>query len=103
MIYIKIYGTDNGSVLAMCDESLIDKVLEQGDFVIDIKSYSSFYKGDLVNKEKAKNMIENADAVYSANVIGKESVEVAIEEKIIDKASVQKIKSTPYAQAYRMV
>ena len=102
MIYIRIHDSDNGSVIAMCDKSLIDKVLEQGEMVMDIRSYASFYNEKLVGKEEAKRMISDADGLYSANIVGKEAVEVALEMKMIEEGNILEIQKVPYAHAYRV-
>ncbi len=99
MIYIKKYTTENGIMLAMCDVDLIDKVLSEGDLEINIKDYSHFYKGELIDSKRAKSFI-NAEAIHSVNVIGKESVAAAIENSIIEKGHIKKIKDIPYAQAF---
>ena len=102
MIYIKMHLSENGTLIAMCDESLLGKVLAGGDIEMDLKTYSEFYKGDLVGKEDAKKEIERVDDIYSVNVVGKESIEVAIEEKLIQKNNVKKVQKVPYAHAYNV-
>lgn len=102
MIYIKLHKTDNGDMIAMCDSSLIDKILTEGDVEINIKDYSDFYKGELVEPQKAKSML-NPKTLYSANIIGKESVEIAIDAKIILKESVKKVNKVPYANAFKLI
>ena len=102
MIYLKIHDTENGSMVAMCDEALIDKLLSDGEVVLDIKTYNSFYKGKKVTKDEAKSIVEQAEPIYSANVIGKESIEVAISLKIVEKSGVLWIKDVPYAHSYSM-
>jgi len=102
MVYIKIHDTDNGSMVAMCDEQLIDKVLSEGDIVIDIKAYNSFYKGSKVSKPVAIDMVGKLDHIYSANVIGDESIEIALSLRIIDKKGIMRIGKVPYAHAYSM-
>lgn len=101
MIYIKIYNTDNGNIVAMCDSTLIDKVLTEGEMEINLRDYSDFYKGELVDSKKAASMI-SPEKLHSANVIGKESVDAAIKGAIILKDSVKKIKNVPYAYAFRI-
>lgn len=102
MIYIKTHISENGSVIAMCDEKLITEILEDGDIFLDIKSYSGFYDGELASKERALEIIANADRIFSANLVGEESIEVGLEAKIIDPSNVLKVKTVPYAQAYRV-
>jgi len=101
MIYIKIHITDNGHMIGMCDSSLIDKVLTEGDVEINIRDYADFYKGELVDLEKAVSMLD-PKRVHSANIIGKESVEAAIKGEIILKDSVRKVQKVPYANAFKI-
>ena len=102
MIYIKTHEAENGSVVAMCDESLIERVLSEGEILLDIKIYSSFYKGELVNRQRAIEIISQRNDVYSANIVGKESIEIALETGIIEKDNVKKVSKVPYAHAYKV-
>jgi hypothetical protein len=88
-------------MVALCDESLIDKVLEDKEIVIDIKNYSDFYKGDLI-PSKELSVIVSANEIVSANVIGRESVDAAIGSKVIDGSRVKTVNGVPYAHAYKI-
>ena len=99
LIYLKIYGTDNGDIIAMCDQSLIDKVIEEGKIVLDIKRYAGFYKGSLIKKEEFQ---KGSRKVASVNIVGGESVAAAIENMLIDESHVKIIAGIPYAHAYRV-
>ena len=101
-MYIKTHEAEKGTVVAMCDESLIDKVLSDGDIHIDIKSYKDFYKGELVDGARAKKIIKGKNSIYSANLIGKESVGIGLETSIIQKENVMEVMKVPYAHAYRV-
>lgn len=101
MIYIKIHPTENGPMLALCDSSLIEKILEEGELVINIRDYADFYKGTLIKPEELGKHIDSNE-VYSANIIGKESVKAAVNNKIIDKANVKTVSKVPYANAFRI-
>jgi uncharacterized protein len=101
MIYIKIHDSENGNIVAMCDHTLIDKVLKEGELEINLKDYSEFYKGQLVEIDKAVEML-NPAKLYSANVVGKESVKAAIAGEIIDKDGVKFVGKIPYANAFRI-
>src|SRR5271157_5358096 len=98
MIYIKKHKTDNGVMLAMCDADLIDKVLSEGDVEINLKNYSGFYKGDLIDPKNIRKIIDE-ETIHSANVVGKEAVGAAIENDIIEKSHVKTVDKIPYAQA----
>ncbi|MGC8538126.1 MAG: DUF424 family protein [Candidatus Micrarchaeia archaeon] len=101
MIYIRFHNTDDGLILAMCDSLLIDKVLEEGEVYIDIKDYSEFYKGDLVEPGQAKALIVK-DEIRAANIIGDEAVDVAIDSNIIRQENVKKVNGVRYAHAYKV-
>ncbi len=99
-MYVKIHETDNGKIVAMCDESLIDKVLEEGKVLLDIKRYSDFYKGSLITAEQFSEM--SKEDIVSANVVGSEAVNAAIVNKVIQRGHVKKVKGVPYAHAYKV-
>ncbi|OJI07797.1 MAG: hypothetical protein BK997_02175 [Candidatus Micrarchaeum sp. ARMAN-1] len=100
MIYVKIHDTDEGTIIAMCDESLIGRVLEEGDLVLDLKDYSDFYVGDLVDPESME--FPEHQKFNSANIVGKEAVETAIKQNLIKEENVNKVMDVPYAHAYWM-
>ncbi|MCL4371706.1 DUF424 family protein [Candidatus Marsarchaeota archaeon] len=98
MIYFKIHDTDEGKILAMCDQELIGNVYEDGDILLDLKDYADFYTGDLVRDNEVG--IEPGEKFNSANVVGKASVKVAIEKDIIKSENVKSVNGIPYAHAY---
>lgn len=102
MIYIKLHDSENGILLAMCDEKLIDSIIEEGNVYINIRDYSDFYRGKLVRPEAADSMIPK-QKIYAANLIGTESVRLAMQKKIIKRENVRKADGIEYANAYRMI
>ncbi len=101
MIYIKSYSTEKGHVIAMCDEELIGKVLEEGALLIDLKTYAGFYKGELVDKRTAAEKLKDL-RIYSANIIGKEAVDVIKEGALVGDADVRKVNGVPFVQIYKV-
>ncbi len=98
MIYVKFHDTDEGRIVAMCDESLIDKVLEEGDTYIDIKNYSEFYRGDLFGVKEFNEV--DLMHVNSANIVGEEAIALAISRALVEEKNVKRVSGIPYAQAY---
>ena len=83
-------------IVAICDSDLLGKKFEEGNKQIDIKE--SFYKGEEKNKEDALKIIQDMskeDATF--NIVGKESVNTALEAGIISKEGIKKIKGIPFA------
>jgi hypothetical protein len=101
-VYIKTHEADKGTVIAMCDESLIDRVLSEGDIYIDIKSYKEFYNGELADQARAKKIITGKASIYSANLVGKEAIKIGLDTGIIQSENVMKVSKVPYAHAYRV-
>jgi hypothetical protein len=101
MIFIKKHAADRGTILAMCDEELIGRVLQQGKLFIDLSKYSDFYRGELVSEEKAKEMVE-VDDLYSANVVGERSVAVMMNKGLVGKSDVRKVGNVPFVQIFKV-
>ena len=81
----------------MCDEDLIGRVLEEGELVLNIRDYSSFYAGEIINSSDADF---EGEKICSVNAIGKESVALAIKKGIVDEEHVKTIDNVPCAQSY---
>jgi len=82
-------------VVAICDSDLIGKYFEEEDLQLDVKE--GFYKGDEVSREKAIEIMKDMayeDATF--NIVGKESVDAAIEAEIISGEDIKKIKGIPF-------
>jgi len=102
MIYLKIHKTEKGDMIAMCDEELLGKDFSEGKIVLDLKTYSDFYKGDLMSRKQILGALDVA-ALYSANVVGKESVEVMQEKGMVEEGAVKMVGKVPFVQIYKIV
>lgn len=98
MIYLKKHSSDHGEVIAMCDEELLGKVIEEGKRVIDLKTHANFYKGSLVTEKEAAEALDSD--IYSANIVGKRSVKIAIDKGIALKEQVMKVKDVEMLQIF---
>lgn len=102
MIFIKIHDTENGKILAMCDEKLIDEILSEDELVINIKNYQDFYSGELIDQHENLSSRISLKEIFSANIIGEEAVALGIRNKIIKKEHIKLINKIPYAHAYKI-
>jgi uncharacterized protein len=98
-MYLRIHKNPQGKVVAVCDEDLLGKVLEDKDRCMDLGRYRSFYDE---RKAGAKDVEEALASFDSANIVGKEAVGVAIKMGLVGKKDVMYIKKTPYIQIYRL-
>lgn len=98
-MYLKVHSHDESTIVALCDRAHLGKVFREGEIILDLKTYSSFYKGELATEESAKNALKDAD---SLNLVGKKSVGIAKKLGLISEADVRKIGGVPHVQVYRI-
>jgi len=92
MIYVKIHkGLRN--VVAISDESLIGKTLIDGNLRFVVSEY--FYKGVKKTKEEVREVMKVST---NLNIIGKESIALALELQLITHESIFTIQGIPHAQ-----
>jgi hypothetical protein len=89
----KRHVTRGKAILAICDESLLGRRLEDNSMVIDLSS--SFYKGVPVKKEDVLPFIKTA---YIINAVGEESVSLLVEQKTVSMDDIKKIGTVPFIQ-----
>ncbi|HLC62906.1 MAG TPA: DUF424 family protein [Candidatus Nanoarchaeia archaeon] len=94
MILIKIHNSGASRLISICDSDLIGKKFEQGNKQLDITE--RFYKGEEMSEEKIFSLLETCS---SLNVVGKESIQFALKNKIIHKDLIIIIQGIPHAQA----
>lgn len=95
MFFINVINSYR-DVVAICDLDLIGKVFEQGKFQLDVKE--SFYKGKQVSEKELLDIINHLsreDATF--NIVGKNSVHVALKAGIILEEGIKKIQGIPFA------
>ena len=92
-MFAKIHNNGMFQVLAICDEDLIGKVIEDRDIKIEISE--SFYKGEKKNEKEVLKLMQNSGNI---NMIGNNCIKIAIDNGIIHEENVIFIKKIPHAQ-----
>ncbi len=98
-MYLRIHQSSGGRIVAVCDEDLLGKVLEDKGVRMDLEAYREFYAGSKAGAGDVKDALKSFS---SANIVGKESVGVAVSMGLAGKGDVMYIKRTPYIQIYRL-
>ena len=80
-------------LLAMCDADILGKTLREGKVIFHVKE--RFYRGSKVNVEEAVAMIEHSTIV---NMVGRNVVQLAVEEGYVHPEAVLNIDGVPHAQ-----
>jgi uncharacterized protein len=93
-MWVKVHSSSR-KVVAICDEDIIGKSFEEGIRILDVRE--SFYKGERMEKKEVLELMKREFADGSTfNIVGRESVNVAIEAKIIGKGDSMKVKRIPF-------
>lgn len=94
-MFIKIHKTGQKEILAVCDEDIIGKKFEQGDLCIEVSEV--FYKDKKVDKKELEDLLKYYDNI---NIVGKDSIKIALELGIIEKENIIQIKGIPHVQIF---
>lgn len=98
-MYMKVHERDGSKIVALCDQEHLGRVFREGELVLDLKTYSSFYKGEIVSAENARRELADAD---SLNLVGRRSVALAKKLGLISSPDVRTIGGVPHVQVYRI-
>ena len=97
MIVKKHLMRDGRLILAVCDNSLKGKKFEEGSKQLDLST--GFYDGEEMDSER---LIELFKVAYVINLVGKESIEFALKQGIIDEDKIIEISGVPHAECVMM-
>lgn len=90
---VKTHETKNGVIVTVVDKEILGQKFEEGELQLDLNS--NYYKGELKTPDEVGDLIRNS---YGVNIVGEQSIKLAIEEGIIDETMVKKISGIPYYQ-----
>jgi len=83
-------------VVAICDTELLGKKFEQGRLQLDLTG--EFFNGEEKTEDEILEIVKNADREDATfNIIGSQSVQLALKAGIIDKKGIKKIQGIPTA------
>lgn len=94
-MFIKIHRAYR-EVVAVCDSEIVGKHFEEGRAVLDLRE--NFYKGEEKKHEELIEIFKDLameDATF--NIVGKNSIECALEAGIISKEGVRRVQGVPFA------
>jgi hypothetical protein len=98
MISVKVYQQGDDLVIGACDEHLLGKKFKKGKLQIDCAKH--FYDGERVDKKTLRKFLLDATI---ANLVGKETVDCAVDLGLVDPECILKIKGVPHAQIVHMI
>ncbi len=96
-MYVKVHESEARIVVAICDENLIGKKVSEDKKQLDITE--RFYKGEKKDKNEVIEIMEKAG---NLNLVGKETINIALKNNIIEKEAIITIKNIPHAQIFAL-
>ena len=94
---LKERETDEGLLVAVCDEDVLGETFESGDVSLTVTE--EFYGGESVDEQAVADSLARASV---ANLVGTEAVALAVREGFVDEANVLDVGRTRHAQFLRM-
>jgi hypothetical protein len=92
-MFVKIHRHEDDVILAACDEDLVGKTFRGDGAKIDVSEI--FYKGESVGREV---LVERMKNVSIMNLVGEETVSIAIEQGYASKDDVIEIGGVKHVQ-----
>jgi hypothetical protein len=92
---VKIHNSYR-SIIAICDSNLIGKTFEEGNRCIFINP--NFFQGEEKAENEVLEIIEQGSAEdYTFNIVGQESIAIALKSGIIKQEGITTIQGVPIA------
>jgi len=88
----------NQEIVSVCDSELIGKTLTEKELEITITE--RFYKGEQFEEEEIICLLKEAGNI---NIVGENSIKLALKAKVITKEGIIKIQGVPLAQVYSVI
>ncbi|ELZ95177.1 hypothetical protein C440_08872 [Haloferax mucosum ATCC BAA-1512] len=88
--------TPEGLLVSVCDSDCIGETYTDGGVSLDVTE--DFYGGDEAETVDEDTVVESLTRATVANIVGEESVSVAIDAGLVDEAAVLEVGGTLHAQ-----
>ena len=85
--------TDEGLLVSVCDAEVMGETFEDGPVSLTVDE--SFYGGETVSEDEVVDSLARCSV---ANIVGTESVDVAVEHGFVDEENVLDVDGTRHAQ-----
>jgi hypothetical protein len=89
--------TEEGLLVAVCDDDVLGETFEDG--AVSLTVTEEFYGGEQAD---ATDVVDSLSRAAVANLVGTETVALAIEEGFVDEENVLELDATRHAQFLRM-
>jgi hypothetical protein len=99
MLVMKVFKKRDEKIVAVCDVELIGKILREGEFVLNLEKYASFYKGEETDEAAVEKELLTAT---SMNLVGERATGIAKRMKLVKESEIIRIQKVPHVQIYKI-
>jgi hypothetical protein len=99
MLMMRTFKKGKEKIVAVCDAELIGKVLREGELVLNLDKYASFYKGEEADESMVEKELLTATSV---NLVGEKATGIAKRMKLVKESDIIHIQKVPHVQIYRI-
>lgn len=85
--------TSEGLLVSVCDPDIVGETFEDGPVSLTVEE--EFYGGETVSEDEVVDSLARCSV---ANIVGEESVDVAVEHGFVDEDNVLDVDGTRHAQ-----
>ncbi len=98
--FVNVHEKNGRRILAVCDEDLLGKILEEDEICLDLEKYKKFYAGELKDENELHEVLKEMSSFESLNLVGNRIVKIAIDLGIVDEEDVIIIDGQMHVQIY---
>lgn len=96
-VFVKVFKDHRYTLVAVCDSELLGETFREGKLKLEVKV--DFYKGNPSSIPEALHAVDEADI---ANLVGKDIVDAAVQEGLVDLSAIVQISGVPHVQIVRL-
>jgi len=99
MLLMRTFRKGKEKIVAVCDAELIGKVLREGEIVLNLEKYASFYQGEEADEAAVEKELLTATSI---NLVGKKATGIAKKIKLVKDSDMITIQKVPHVQIYKI-
>ena len=99
MLFMRTFRKGKEKIVAVCDAELIGKVLREGELVLNLEKYASFYQGEQADDATVEKELLTATSI---NLVGKKATGIAKRMKLVKESDLVTVQKVPHVQVYRI-
>ena len=96
-VFAKVHETVEARILACCDSELVGKTLKYEKINFNVSE--RFYKGEAIKEQELEELLKEFENI---NLVGEQTIAIAIKSGIVDEKSVIRIGKVPHAQIFKV-